>query len=167
MKLVYRAATGSPLHCIAFHGITVLDEPRQQGLFLVFDLATGGTVKEYLERFGNTLQWDDLIDLFTGIATVLTEIHKRGISHGLAFIYILAADIPQRPPRREHSYLQIVSESVSDGGKSMGVVSYRFWTRADPSRLSTGPQSHRNIKSKRGRPSITRYLRLRLSHLRS
>jgi len=98
MKLVYRAATGSPLHCIAFHGITVLHEPPQQGVFLVFDLATGGTVKEYLEKFENTLQWDDLIDVFDGIATGLAELHQRGIAHRLVFMYILETNIPQRPP---------------------------------------------------------------------
>jgi serine/threonine protein kinase len=98
MKLVYRAATGSPLHCIAFHGITVLHEHPQQGLFLVFGLATGGTVEEYLQKFGNTLQWDDLIDFFNGIATGLAELHQRGMAHGLAFMCILEANRPQRPP---------------------------------------------------------------------
>lgn len=96
MKLVYRAATGSPLHCVEFHGITVLHEPLQ-GLFLVFGLASGGTVREYLEKVGNTLHWDDLFELFTGIATGLAELHQRGIAHGLAFIDISEANKSQRP----------------------------------------------------------------------
>jgi serine/threonine protein kinase len=84
MKLVYHAATGSALHCIEFHGITVLHEHSHPGLHLVFGFAMGGSVEEYVKKMGNTLQWDDLIDLFTGIATGLAEIHQRGIVHGLA-----------------------------------------------------------------------------------
>jgi len=79
-----------------FYGITAFHEPLQ-GLFLVFGLASGGTVREYLEQDGTNLQWDDVIDLFSGIATGLAELHQRGIAHGLAFVYILRSNKLQRP----------------------------------------------------------------------
>ena len=83
MRLVYHAATSAELNCVRFYGITVLKHGPAQGLFLVFDLASRGSIDEYLHVQGENLRWDDVLKLFHDIATGLESLHERGISHGL------------------------------------------------------------------------------------
>ena len=83
MKLVYRSVSGADMHCIDFHGITILRQGPVQGLFLVFDVAGGGSIDEYLAGRPEMLVWDDVFDLFFDIATGLEGLHKRGVAHGL------------------------------------------------------------------------------------
>lgn len=82
MKIVYRGVTGVPLHCVRFYGVTTLAIGSAEELFLVFDLATGGSIDEYLDRFGVDLGWNDVLQLFYDIASGLHELHSRGIAHG-------------------------------------------------------------------------------------
>lgn len=82
MKLVYRGTTGGALHCVEFYGLTALKSGPVQGLFLVFQLASGGSIDSYLGRNAAKLDWNDVLELFSGIASGLDALHERGISHG-------------------------------------------------------------------------------------
>ena len=88
MKIVYKGVTGDPLHCVKFYGITVLQSGQVQGLFLVFELASGGSIDEYLYTRAMELEWNDVLTLFYDIATGLEELHHRGITHGFFLIII-------------------------------------------------------------------------------
>ena len=82
MKIVYKGVTGDPLRCVKFHGITVLQSEKAKGLFLVFELAAGGSIDEYLYTRAKQLEWNDVLTLFYDIASGLEELHGRGIAHG-------------------------------------------------------------------------------------
>jgi serine/threonine protein kinase len=82
MRFVYRGVTGAPLFCVKFYGVTVLKQGPAQGLFLAFELAREGSIDEYLDKHAKLLQWEHIREIFSGIATGLSELHARGIAHG-------------------------------------------------------------------------------------
>jgi serine/threonine protein kinase len=83
MKLAYYGTTGEEgLCCVAFYGLTLLRSGPAQGLFLVFELASGGTIDSYIEQNAASLDWNGILEFCSGIASGLDALHGRGISHG-------------------------------------------------------------------------------------
>lgn len=89
MEVVYRALSAIPDLCIKFHGITTLNlgMPMMDGLFLVFELASGGSIDNYLEQ-PEVGDWNEVIGLFADISYGLWDgLHMKGIAHGFASYY--------------------------------------------------------------------------------
>lgn len=82
MKNAYLGVSGDALHCVKFYGVTVLKEREARSLFLVFEHATKGSIDDYLDEYADTLDWNDVLDLFSGVATALSSLHHRGMAHG-------------------------------------------------------------------------------------
>jgi len=82
MKNAYLGISGNALNCVKFYGVAVLREGHTQNLFLVFERAIKGTIEEYLEEYANNIDWNDVLSLFSDIASGLDSLHHRGIAHG-------------------------------------------------------------------------------------
>jgi hypothetical protein len=83
MKTAYLGVTGNALHCVQFYGVTVLKQPGDaQSLFLVFEHASKGSIDDYLDEYADVLDWNSVLELFSGVATGLESLHHRGIAHG-------------------------------------------------------------------------------------
>lgn len=82
MKNAYLGISGDALHCVKFFGVTVLKEAETQSLFLVFERAGKGSIDDYLDEYADTLDWNNVLDLFSGVATALSSLHLRGMAHG-------------------------------------------------------------------------------------
>jgi serine/threonine protein kinase len=84
MEIVQAALSENPIGCIKFYGITTL---RNIGglvdptLCLVFERATAGTLRDYIEVKGQSLGWYDFISLFATISEALERLHKKHIVH--------------------------------------------------------------------------------------
>ena len=87
MEVAYLALSGNPSFCIQLYGITVLpDKGPGRELYLVFELATHGTIWEYLRAAiaeQRQFSWLELLELFGDVAFGLWKgLHEKGIAHG-------------------------------------------------------------------------------------
>jgi len=85
MQLAYMALGGNPSGCIEFYGISLVstDTAPQAELYLVFELASEGSIWKYMEREGVCPDWQDIIDIFSNIAFGLWDgLHIKHIAHG-------------------------------------------------------------------------------------
>jgi serine/threonine protein kinase len=88
MKLVYRGVTGDEQYCAEFYGMTSLNRGPERGLFLVFELASEGSIDEYLRCNGPNLTWGEVCELFNDVASGMRNLHSKGIAHGSAPIQV-------------------------------------------------------------------------------
>jgi serine/threonine protein kinase len=78
----FRALIGNKDNCIELFGITELKlGDQKEGLFLVFELATERSLIQSTHIL-REYSWDELINLFVGIAEGVQSLHARGIAHG-------------------------------------------------------------------------------------
>ena len=82
MKNAYLGISGEAIHCVKFYGVAVLKEGDTRNLFLVFERASKGTIDDYIDKYADDLNWNDVLSLFSDIASGLTTLHHRGIAHG-------------------------------------------------------------------------------------
>ena len=85
MQLVYLALSGSPRGCVDFYGISLVstENTSQEELYLIFELASEGSIWKYMEKEAVRFDWKDVFDVFSSIAFALWDsLHEKHIAHG-------------------------------------------------------------------------------------
>lgn len=136
MRLVYLALSGIPDGCILFYGISLLsaEKSTSKELYLVFELASEGSIWKYIVNKGSNFEWQNLIDIFSNLAWGLWDgLHSKNIAHGYLDRFAIYID-----------------ENISDLHENNVLVTNRFY----PSDPHT-PEAKRPVLIDFGRGSVS------------